>query len=715
MKKKVLLTPIALVTSLMVSGAYAQDKVLSPVVVSGAQDYVVESTSSVTRFDTPIQQIPQSVVALPKQILDDQGSQTISDALRNVSNVNTVDSRDQNNTGFKIRGFKAGMVVDGVPTAGFFHNHESLNNVETLTVIKGSSGDTYSGQGAGSQDTSGGTIFIETLSPKAKQSFSATGTVGSYSKKVISFDYNQPLNDKLAIRVGAEKIDSDTNVDRVFFKRESMYAAIGLTENKDRNISLKFRAFDNSSLDYYGLPRVSDSSNQINPAVSRSTFFGANGQPNATTKGNSSTFNWSENLADDLSTNFIASKQSYKLSQPGTGFTSSFFGFGSWTTGYQSVNCYGYGDCFVPITLTQNIDSTYMSPSVTKKFSIGEVVSKVTFGYDYQKTTDDADFYQVAGGLTNPNIYQPWNYNTGLYPTWINTPSAISMFTQRNTYATKAPFISGQVDIDKLHLFYGLKRTEYETTQTGSTTNTSKNTSRVGASYDLTKKITVFAGSGESSKMPIGSSFAPGVVAVPEESKQNEVGVKFNSAYGLTGVISLFDLSKKNAPMVGTTSNGYGGFFSVQEGIQESQGIDLDLIWKVSNSWTNLLAYTNQQAKYKVDRSYAGKQLFLVPEETLRLATRYDFKQGSLAGLGVGFGLTYRSELPGNYNNTFFTPSITTYDTQLSYKLDKTTTVRFIVNNLFDKQYVEPMAYLDGGRVMPALPRTVMANATFTF
>lgn len=709
MKKKILLTPIALVASMLVSGVYAQDKILSPVVVSGAQDYVVESTSSVTRFDTPIQQIPQSVVALPKQILDYQGSQTISDALRNVSNVNTVDSRDQNNTGFKIRGFKAGMVVDGVPTAGFFHNHESLNNVETLTVIKGPSGDTYSGQGAGSQDTSGGTIFIETLSPKAKQSFSATGTVGSYSKKGISFDYNQPLNYKLAIRVGAEKIDSDTNVDRVFFKRESMYAAIGLTENKDRNISLKFRAFDNSSLDYYGLPRVSDSSNQINPAVSRSTFFGANGQPNATTKGNSSTFNWTENLADDLSTNFIASKQSYKLSQPGTGFTSPFFGIGSWTTGYQSA------DGFVPITLTQNIDSTYISPSVTKKFSIGEAVSKVTVGYDYQKTTDDADFYQVADGFYNLNIYQPWNYSTGLYPSWVSTTEAMTLFTQRNTYTTKAPFVNGQIDIDKLHLFYGLKRTDYEVNQTGSANTTSKNSTRFGASYDLLKQITAFVGTGQSSRMPVGSTFAPGVVAKPEETSQDEIGFKFNSDYGLTGVISLFDLSKKNAPMVGTTSNGYGGFFSVQEGIQESQGIDLDLIWKVNNSWTNLLAYTNQQAKYKVDRTYAGKQLFLVPEEALRIATRYEFKQGVYSGLGLGFGLTYRSELPGDYTNTFFTPSVTTYDAQASYQLDKSSVVRLFINNLTNKQYVEPMAYLNGGRVMPALPRTIMANATFTF
>ncbi len=696
--------PIPLVALVAISNVSAQDRVFSPITVTGEQGYVVDSTAAFTRTDTPLQQIPQSIVSLPKKIFDDQGSQTISDALRNVSNVNTVDSRDQNNTGFKIRGFKAGMVVDGVPTAGFFHNHESLSNVETLTVIKGPSGDTYNGQGAGSQDTSGGTIFIETLSPKAKQSFSATGTVGSYSKKGISFDYNQPLNDKVAIRVGAEKIDSDTNVDRVFFKRESMYAAIGLTENKNRNISLKFRSFDNSTLDYYGLPRASLSSNEINPAVSRSTFFGANGQPNTTTKGNSSTFNWTENLADDLSTNFIASKQIYKLIQPATGFTSSFYQIGSWATGYQS------NDGFVPITLIQNINSIYLSPSITKKISFGQVVNKLTAGYDYQKTVDDGDFYQVPGGLFNPNIYQPWNYSTGLYPSWVNTTEAISMFTQRNTYTTKSPFINGQLDLDKLHIFYGVKRTKYDIQQTGVTSAASKNSTRLGASYDLSKQISAFAGTGQSSRMPIGSTFAAGVVAKPEETSQDEIGFKFNSAYGLTGVISLFNINKKNAPMWSGS-----GFTSVQEGIQESKGLDLDLIWKVNNLWTNLLAYTNQQAKYKVDRTYAGKQLFLVPEEALRIATRYEFKQGAYSGLGLGFGLTYRSELPGDYSNTFFTPSVTTYDAQASYQLDKTSTVRLFVNNMFDKQYVEPMAYLNGGRVMPAFGRTIMANLSLKF
>jgi iron complex outermembrane receptor protein len=265
------------------------------------------------------------------------------------------------------------------------------------------------------------------------------------------------------------------------------------------------------------------------------------------------------------------------------------------------------------------------------------------------------------------------------------------------------------MDLDKLHLFYGLKRTDYEVNQSGSTNASSKNSTRFGASYDLSKQVTAFVGTGQSSRMPIGSTFATGVVAKPEETSQDEVGFKFNSAYGVTGVISLFDITKKNAPMSD------GGLYSVQQGIQESQGLDLDLIWKVNNSWTNLLAYTNQQAKYKVDRTYAGKQLFLVPEETLRIATRYEFKQGAYSGLGLGFGLTYRSELPGDYTNTFFTPSVTTYDAQASYQLDKTSTVRLFVNNLFDKQYVEPMAYLNGGRVMPALGRTIMANLTLKF
>lgn len=81
----------------------------------------VEATAtSATRTTTPLESIPQSIVTVPRTMVVDQGVRTVSEALRNVSNVSILDPRDVNNAVFKIRGFHSATVVDGVAMPGYF-------------------------------------------------------------------------------------------------------------------------------------------------------------------------------------------------------------------------------------------------------------------------------------------------------------------------------------------------------------------------------------------------------------------------------------------------------------------------------------------------------------------------------------------------------------------------------------------------------------------
>ena len=89
--------------------------------------YTVPNSSSATRTDTPIEHIPQSIVVVPRAVIEEQGATTVSDALRNVSNVTAIDPRDSNNAVFRIRGFTSALVVDGVAMPGYFPNMESAS------------------------------------------------------------------------------------------------------------------------------------------------------------------------------------------------------------------------------------------------------------------------------------------------------------------------------------------------------------------------------------------------------------------------------------------------------------------------------------------------------------------------------------------------------------------------------------------------------------
>ena len=139
---RLILRPVALAVALFAAGqAGAQTVSLPEVVVTGqTDDYNVRNSSAATRTITPIEQVPQSVVVIPRAIIEDQGSQTLSEALRNVSNVTAIDQRDSNLTTFKVRGFSSATVLDGVPMPGAFPNQQSLSGVEQLTVIKGPAG-----------------------------------------------------------------------------------------------------------------------------------------------------------------------------------------------------------------------------------------------------------------------------------------------------------------------------------------------------------------------------------------------------------------------------------------------------------------------------------------------------------------------------------------------------------------------------------------------
>lgn len=89
-------------------------------------------------------------------------------------------------------------------------------------------------------------------------------------------------------------------------------------------------------------------------------------------------------------------------------------------------------------------------------------------------------------------------------------------------------------------------------------------------------------------------------------------------------------------------------------------------------------------------------------------------RSGVAAGLGLGLGLTYHSELPGNSLNTFFTPAATVWDGQLSYVRGKAG-VGLNVANLFDRRYYIPSNYFGGNQVIPAVPRVITITAGVRF
>ena len=86
------------------------------IVVTGErQRYSVPTSSSATRTDTPLIEVPQSVQVITGSLLREQDRRTLGDALVNVSGVTPTRSEENLFIPPILRGFPAEVYLDGLP------------------------------------------------------------------------------------------------------------------------------------------------------------------------------------------------------------------------------------------------------------------------------------------------------------------------------------------------------------------------------------------------------------------------------------------------------------------------------------------------------------------------------------------------------------------------------------------------------------------------
>jgi iron complex outermembrane receptor protein len=107
------------------------------------QGYRTTRSSTATRTDTPIRDVPQGITVLPRELLDDQRITSLLEAVRLSPSVNGGDGYFAN---FFVRGFEATQLLNGAPRPfGIVSNRlgNELVNVERIEILKGPSSILY--------------------------------------------------------------------------------------------------------------------------------------------------------------------------------------------------------------------------------------------------------------------------------------------------------------------------------------------------------------------------------------------------------------------------------------------------------------------------------------------------------------------------------------------------------------------------------------------
>jgi catecholate siderophore receptor len=161
------------------------------------RDYKMDASTTATKTETPLRDIPQFMNTIPEGVLRAQNATSLQEALRNVPGVSYAagESGTQANQVFYLRGFPAGgdLFIDGVRDLGEYNR--DVFATESIEVMKGPSALIF---GRGS---TGGIINQTSKQPGIVDRKEVSATFGNFDKKRLTADWNANLGNDNAVRL----------------------------------------------------------------------------------------------------------------------------------------------------------------------------------------------------------------------------------------------------------------------------------------------------------------------------------------------------------------------------------------------------------------------------------------------------------------------------------------------------------------------------------
>jgi iron complex outermembrane recepter protein len=626
----------------------------------------LQQVPAVGKTGTRLADLPVSVQVIPREVLTQQGTTTLKDAVTNASGINTG---GQDSLGyfdhFLIRGLNAQVYNDGFSDGdqlgGISH---SLNGVRRVEILEGP-GSALFGSGPG-----GGTINIVHYDPSPIFHWGTSVQAGSYGTVVNSNYVTGPTTiDGLNYRIDTTFSRADGFRDLGYQDYEIRPEFTWHVGDHTLNFSLDARHLDQTP-DSYGLIYRNGSPITGVPIDAKySTPFSFANQdfirPTLTDKWDVTDFLTINNRFSYTHRDIDVMRNNDSMSATGTHIV---------------------GDTLVGRQLRSQDDSDqffdYQFEPVWK-FNTGSVHHTLLTGFEYQHEILDTN--RVTADLPNiANIFAP-------VPPELS-PNSLSFLCDAkhscdedhlagNFYGLYA---TDQIDLtDKWKLRLGVRQdwldTELDPLITVPTSATNPAPSRftstgvpiiagipqtrndtpvswsVGTLYHLFPGISPYVGVSKSYLTNFNSENTQNGIGAPESALQYEAGIKF-SLFNDRVVLntSAFNISRDNvATLISATD-------TIVFASQLTNGVEASVDAKITDQW-HLLA--NATAMNAVITSApqavttAGNHPQGVPATMANLWSTYKFSIGGIQGFVVGAGMNYRDKTYSDTTNVNSVPA----------------------------------------------------------
>jgi catecholate siderophore receptor len=664
------------------------------IVVTGQREKDAKRTSTATKTDTPLQDVPQAVTVITAQDIADQAMTNIADVLRTVpgaTNASGEGHRDQ----ILLRGQNttADFFVDGIRDDVQYYR--GLYNLDRVEVLKGPNAMIF-GRGGG-----GG--IVNRVTKKAGLDRFADGvlSVDSQGSWGTTTDLETPLASGLGARLNAAYEHFDSFRDHVEGHRIGLNPTLGWQIGDDTHIEVAYeyshdrRTTDRGIPSFDGRPAKGFQEQYFgDPDVNR-LRFDANVGDLAVNHRFSDAFSWSGKAR--------------------VGHYDKFYRNALAATAIQANDTVGM-EAYQSHTKR---DAVFIQNDFIGEVDTGGIKHTLLVGADYGSEDTFSDrqqgFFDAAG--TIQRLFVPIGSSDDL-PTIFFRDSPVRRATAADTDATAfGLYAQDQATIgEHFEIIAGLRRDWFKLHYDDglSTTELTRKDSlwspRLGLVLKPMPALSIYASWSKSFLPQSGDQFSSLTVDTaalePEKFVNKEVGLKWAATPHLDLTIAAYKLERTNTRATDPVT-----LLTVLTGAQRSKGIEFTANGRLSRQWSLTAAAALQDAEIRrtTAAAAAGQKVASVPHFTSSLWSRYDFTDR----LGAGLGLYHQSKMYASISNLVEVPGFTRVDAAAYVGLTRHVELQLNVENLFDKDYVG-LANSDNN-LTPANPRTVRATLRFGF
>ena len=666
------------------------------VVVTGKRDgYTGLDSSSATRTNTPLIDVPQSIQVLNKSLITDQDRRTLADALVNVSGVVPTKPEESAIAQPLIRGFPGEIYLDGMPAFGInaLADPTSLTGVERIEVVKGPTSTVYGG-GAGAP--LGGMINVVSVRPQQDR-FAGYVAIrgGSFATVNPYADVNVPITDGIAARVTGEYQHNESWIDQVNGYRWSIQPSVDLRLGERTDLLIRGKYDRRVQLEYTGLPAAAAQNGDLD----RYAFPGApQGQPRSTIINKLVTAELTHQFSDDL-----------KLTVTGRYYFNRYDQWGSFAwpdlapPDPATPTVYPIFPIYLPANVKEFTGDANLLANVELLGGRHELLAGVDYDGTNYETGFNFDFTPVGTiDLAHPN-----------YDLAFGTTDLPILSRQTDRYRTVAGYVQDQATYGRLHLSGSLRYTHFTFRRKESGTDETYNrwNPRIGATFEVANGAALFAGYATGFRGANQFVAQPGQKVEPETSRSFEAGLKLALPQAhVWGTIAVYELTRRNV----ATTDPSNPLFAIQTGQQRSRGAEADLTWEPVRALSILANYAYTDAKVTEDNVIpVGSRLARVPQHSGRVAAHYRVLTGPIKGLSFGAGVTAFTSRQDFLPNVVTVPGYAVMDAQASYDFGRFT-VTASAFNLGGRRGFDTYEYLSPV-VIPIQPRSayIMLKARF--